>query len=79
MIIYGKMSGFKQYIGDGVYAGFDGYHVVLTTENGISATNTIALESEVLTEFDNYREWLKQKIEEISNEQKSDNCKSTEK
>lgn len=38
----------KTYLGDGVYAHHDGYHVVLTTENGIETTNTIALEPEVL-------------------------------
>ena len=37
----------KEYLGDGVYADFDGYHLVLTTENGIATTNTIYLEPEV--------------------------------
>lgn len=37
----------KTYLGDGVYADFDGYGIVLTTENGISVTNTIVLEPEV--------------------------------
>jgi hypothetical protein len=35
----------KEYLGDGVYAAFDGNGVILTTENGIRATNTIYLES----------------------------------
>ena len=30
------MSKYKSYIGDGVYADFDGYGIVLTTEDGIS-------------------------------------------
>jgi hypothetical protein len=34
----------KIYLGDSVYASFDGYHIVLTTENGRGPTNTIALE-----------------------------------
>ena len=38
----------KQYIGDGVYVEFDGYDIVLTTEDGISVTNRIVLEFEVL-------------------------------
>jgi len=47
----------KQYIGDGtlhsrnpvgVYVEFDGYGIVLTTENGVSVTNRIVLESEML-------------------------------
>jgi hypothetical protein len=38
----------KIYLGDGVYAEFDGYHIVLTTENGIETTNTIYLEPPVV-------------------------------
>jgi hypothetical protein len=34
----------KQYLGDSVYADYDGYHIVLTTENGYGPSNTIALE-----------------------------------
>lgn len=34
----------KQYIGDGVYVDYDGFHLVLTTEDGISVTNTIYLD-----------------------------------
>jgi len=41
----------KTYIGDGVYAEFDGYGVVLTTENGIEETNRIVLEPEILAYF----------------------------
>lgn len=36
--------GQKAYIGDGIYADFDGYAIVLTTENGVSVTNTIVVE-----------------------------------
>lgn len=45
------MSIQKTYIGDGVYAEYDGVGVVLTTENGISVTNRIVLEHEVLSEL----------------------------
>lgn len=34
----------KQYIGDSVYADYDGYHVILTTNNGMGDTNTIYLD-----------------------------------
>jgi hypothetical protein len=34
----------KVYIGDSVYADFDGEQVVLTTENGYGPTNTIFLD-----------------------------------
>lgn len=37
----------KKYLGDGVYIRFDGFHHVLTTENGITATNIIALDPHV--------------------------------
>jgi hypothetical protein len=39
----------KEFLGDGVYADFDGYNLILTTENGTSVTNTIYLEPEVIT------------------------------
>jgi hypothetical protein len=52
------VSTFKQYIGDAVYADFDGYAIVLTTENGIRATNTIVLEPEVFTALLQWRERL---------------------
>lgn len=40
----------KQYIGDSVYASHDGYHVILTTENGLPGdpSNRIALEPAVI-------------------------------
>ena len=37
----------KAYIGDGVYVEFDGYGLLLTTENGIETTNSIYLEPDV--------------------------------
>lgn len=39
----------KVYLGDSVYASFDGYHVILTTENGYpdDPRNTIAIDDEV--------------------------------
>lgn len=37
------VSSAKEYLGDAVYADFDGLHIVLTTENGIETTNTIYL------------------------------------
>jgi hypothetical protein len=44
-----KMVDTKQYLGDSVYAAFDGYHIILTTENGYSddPRNRIALEPTV--------------------------------
>ena len=44
----------KHYLGDGVYIEFDGFTIILTTENGIEVTNTIVLEPEVLNNFTEY-------------------------
>ena len=38
----------KTYLGDGVYAEFDGYGIKLTTENGVEVSNSIYVEPEVL-------------------------------
>ena len=59
----------KRYIGDGVYVDFDGFGLVLTTENGIEVTNTIILEPEVYSALVQYVEHLGQK------EQTSDDTK----
>ena len=37
----------KTYLGDSVYADFDGYMVTLTTENGYGPSNTIHIEPQV--------------------------------
>ncbi len=37
----------KTYLGDSVYADFDGEHIILTTENGFGPSNIIYLEEEV--------------------------------
>lgn len=44
----------KAYLGDGVYADWDGGRVILTTDNGIEATNTIIMEPEVLVALERY-------------------------
>jgi hypothetical protein len=62
----------KEYLGDAVYAAQDDYGLVLTTENGISATNTIVLEPEVLEALLAYLKRhslpLREKKEKISRE-----------
>ncbi len=44
------MTNFREYLGDGVYATYDGGDgtIVLTTENGVDVTNTIVLEPVVM-------------------------------
>ena len=49
----------KCYLGDGAYVDFDGFALVLTTENGISETNRIVLEPEVYMALVRYVEELK--------------------
>ena len=49
----------KQYLGDAVYIEFDGFAIVLTTEDGVSITNQIVLEPEVLDAFMNYVDQLR--------------------
>ena len=56
------MENYKRYLGDAVYVEFDGYHIVLTTNNGICTTNTIALEQEVFNALVQYEKRLKQKL-----------------
>jgi len=45
----------KAYLGDSVYAEFDGFHVILTTENGYRADNLIMLEPDVFKALINWR------------------------
>lgn len=51
----------KQYLGDGVYADYDGYMLILTTEDGENILNTIYLEPEVYVALTRYVEYLRQK------------------
>lgn len=41
----------KTYLGDGVYAWFDGFNYVLQTSDGIRVTNEIVMEPEVVHAF----------------------------
>lgn len=41
----------RVYLGDGVYVHWNGFHVMLETSDGYSATNSIALELSVLRAF----------------------------
>ncbi len=47
---------YKDYLGDGVYVDFDGFGLILTTENSISVSNHIYLEPEVLRALFEYTE-----------------------
>lgn len=47
----------KEYLGDGLYASFDGYHIILSCERN-GQEHWIALEHPVLEAFDDYRKRL---------------------
>jgi hypothetical protein len=59
---------FRQYLGDGVYINYDGYHVILTTEDGISTTNTIYLDPEVVMSVSHYFKQLVEHFESLRKE-----------
>lgn len=44
----------KVYLGDSVYAQWDGFHIILTTENGFGPSNTILLGDSVMMNLENY-------------------------
>ena len=56
---------FREYLGDSVYVDFDGFHIVLTTDNGLGPTNTIALDDHVYANLLRYVERLKKHIQEL--------------
>lgn len=51
----------KDYLGDSVYAEFDGYSIILTTDNGFidDPMNTIIMEPMVLAKLDQFRQRIK--------------------
>jgi hypothetical protein len=53
----------KTYLADSVYVDYDGYYLVLTTDNGEGPTNTIYLEPAVWSELRHYVERLTQELE----------------
>ncbi len=48
----------KTYLGDGAYVAFDGFALVLTTEDGVSVTNRIVLEPAIYEALRRYVETL---------------------
>lgn len=48
----------KTYLGDGVYAEFDGYYIWLYTSNGVEESQRIALEPQVLDNLNSYAKAL---------------------
>jgi hypothetical protein len=50
------------YLGDGLYAGFDGWQIRLAAHNGVATTNEVFLEPEVLKAFLEYAERLRRAL-----------------
>lgn len=55
----------RRYLGDGVYADYDGEYIRLTTEDGIRVTNQIAIEGAVWTSLRDYVSWLKKEAKRL--------------
>lgn len=51
------LSTYDKYIGDGIYASYDGYHIILDLR-GQDDTTRIVLEPSVFNALIAYREWL---------------------
>lgn len=58
------MSKKKIYLGDSVYCEFDGNALILTTENGYGASNTIVLEVETMDALSNFYQGLLNQLKE---------------
>ena len=52
----------NEYIGDGLYADFDGWQIELYAYNGVNKTNAVYLEPDVLVAFLRYVENLKKHL-----------------
>jgi hypothetical protein len=44
----------SKYLGDGVYVSNDGFHVILSTSNGLKQTNVILLDPQVISQLKRY-------------------------
>ena len=57
----------KIYLGDSVYAHFDGYHIILETHNGYEddPRNQIGLEPPVMDNLEMYRKQIYEDAKEI--------------
>lgn len=55
---------FKDYLGDGVYVDFDGFSIEILTSDGITKTNSIYLEPDVLAALNRYQKRILQILKE---------------
>ncbi len=54
---------YKDYLGDGVYVKFDGYHIVLYLDNGFGPHSPIALEPDVMDKLARYTKRIDEMIQ----------------
>ena len=59
----------KEYLGDGVYLSHDGFQIWLTSEDGISVLNEIAIEPHLIDRLVAYRDGL---IKKYSNKEQAE-------
>lgn len=61
------MIGKKRYLGDSVYATYDGARIILTTENGLpdDPSNEIVIDSEVLYALEQFKKQIIEWIESV--------------
>ena len=55
----------KSYLSDGAYVEFDGYYIMLTTENGIETTNRVALDEDGWVALRRYMDTLRKATEKL--------------
>lgn len=61
--VFSTPSAYREYLGDSVYADFDGYNIVLQLDNGEGVHTQVALEPEVFDSLCDYVERLNRKLE----------------
>jgi hypothetical protein len=49
----------KKYLGDGLYAEFDGYQVELYASNGVTKTDSVYFDFDVLKSFERFVEQVR--------------------
>lgn len=65
-------TSYKDYLGDSVYADWDGFSLVLTTENDASGpSNRIVLETEIILALEGYLDRLKTRLLQESMKEKA--------
>ena len=55
----------KSYLSDGAYVEFDGFYIMLTTENGIETTNRIGLDEDGWVALRTYVDTLRKAAERL--------------